>query len=184
MTAVYSLWGGGSGCAREQKRLRGSVGEIGHMLRSWVVYQQQENLSYLIPVFKPVKTYFHKLQHASIQMNARLCAYTLFVRNVTTAWVKAMKKECITNAWRACGLVPFDPQYFVDHIPSHRLRRPPADPLPTSPEPVASPSPPTPSSSPPLSQEDLSSVGPSASQVGQVERVSVGIPCTGRATMG
>ena len=77
----------------------------------------------LIPVFKPLKTYFHKLQHASIQLNERLCAHTLFVRNVTTAWVKAMKKECITNAWRACGLVPFDPQYFVDHIPSHRLRQ-------------------------------------------------------------
>mmetsp|Transcript_89278 Transcript_89278/g.154634 ORF Transcript_89278/g.154634 Transcript_89278/m.154634 type:complete len:124 (-) Transcript_89278:365-736(-) len=67
----------------------------------------------LIPVFKPVKTYFHKLQHASIQMNERLCAHTLFVRNITIAWVQAMKKECILNAWSACGLVPFNPQYLT-----------------------------------------------------------------------
>ena len=128
-------------------------------------------------VFKPVKTFFHKLQHASIRNNENLGAHRLFVRNVTTAWVEAMKKETtIMNAWRACGLVPFNPDHFLSNCPSHRLRQPPAEP-PTTPDPV--PTVPTPP--PSASQEELSSLGPSASQCAAVEKTSVGIQCTGRA---
>ena len=61
-----------------------------------------------------MKTFFHKVQHASIHKNENLGAHRLFVRNITTAWVEAMKKvTTIINAWRACGLVPFNPDHFL-----------------------------------------------------------------------
>ena len=117
--------------------------------------------------FKPVKTFFHKLQHASIRKNENLGAHRLFVRNITTAWVEAMRKDTILNAWRACGLVPFNPDHFLRNCPSHRLRQPPAEP-PTTLDPV--PTVPTPP--PSASQEELSSLGPSASQCAQVEKLA------------